>query len=235
MHPFARVAAVILAVGLTVSGALYLFGGGALVGGPSPTPTPLPTPTSTPFVTPMPTPSADILDTTTWTSFTSERYGYRAGVPSGWHTRPATKTWVVPEGPDTTTDEWDEAMDPFEGFRFWSSSVPLPAGETFEAWASDYRRRQVDPTAPAGCDQTKQSLVPVTVDGTAAVLRVGCGDVETILLSGGRVYSFGGIETFGNDPGVSESFRALYDTWLTTVTLDPSAARDVPDASPSPS
>ena len=235
MNTYAKVALAAVAV------VVVAFGGIALLrpsspsgtgGAPSPTPKPtLTSPTTSPSGTPISS-TDERLDTSTWVPFRSERYGYRDAAPAGWQVNPATKFWIVPEGPDTTKDEWDELVDPVSGMRFWSSSIRLPAGVTFEAWAAAYHNGQVDASAPAACDPTKQVSTPVTIDDTEGVLRVGCRDVESLVVKGGLVYSFAGVEAFNDTPGVTDGFRALYDAFLTTIVLDPASALVPPSPSP---
>jgi hypothetical protein len=230
-----------LAVGALAVIAVIL--GGAYVLGP---PTPNrnvagPGPSPSPGADPRPSSSAGI-DTTTWTTFTSPRYGYTAGVPRTFGVGPSTIFWVIPES--AFTDAAKDLIHSMMGDPTWAaSSMRLPAGVTFDTWVADYLQREarVDPSMPQVCDQSTLPLNPITVDGRSALLKIGCGDMEALLLVDGRVYSFWGGNTGmagsqGNTPtvGVLDQFRAMFEAWLSTIKLDPASALEPPAASPSP-
>ena len=243
MNPLARMAAAFIAVVLVIGTGAYLLGQGPQNGGtptssPSISATAVPTSSAKPSASPLATPSSSTdatLDTTTWTPFTSPKSGYRDAVPPGYETMPAKKFWTIPEGPMASQEEWDILGDPFEGYQLAASSIALPAGTTFELFAADYRARSSGGSTPAECDATKQKLVPITIDDTPAELRVGCKEMEALLVKSGRVYSFAGWWFFSNTVAVPDAFRSLFDMWLTTIKLDPSSALAPPAPSPSPS
>ena len=58
---------------------------------------PVTSPTEQPTQTPSPTPSASgsPLDTTSWTAYESERFGWTIGHPADWTTRPAEHDWTL--------------------------------------------------------------------------------------------------------------------------------------------
>ncbi|HEY6570998.1 MAG TPA: hypothetical protein VIZ22_11940 [Candidatus Limnocylindrales bacterium] len=228
----------VVAVGMAV--VAVTLGGAMLLGQRSASPgvdaNPTPSPTTAPSPSPSARASASLLDPTTWAPFTSERYGYSAAYPPDFGTIPSTKFWVIPESDSTSSAEWDMfgrngTYDPT-----WSAtSIRLPDGVTEDAWADAYRLTQDDPGRwGAACYPSTAPLSPVTIDGRTGSLRVGCGDIEALVVADGHMYSFGGWTTTTTTPGVPDEFRALFEAWLTTIKLDPASALEPPAASPSP-
>jgi hypothetical protein len=207
------------------------------IGGPSPSPSP--------SADARPSSSAGV-DTTTWTTFRSPRYGYSVGVPPTFGVGPSTIFWAIPA--TAFTNAAKDLIHAQMGDPTWAaSSLRLAGGVTFDSWVADYlrdyRQQQVrgDPAVPAVCDPSTQPLSPITVDGRNALLRIGCGEMEVLLLVNGRVYSFWGgnmgmAGSQGNTPavGVLDSFRAMFEAWLSTIRLDPASALEPPAASLSP-
>jgi hypothetical protein len=174
-------------------------------------------------------------DTTTWAPFTSERYGFSSEIPPDFGTRPSTKAWVVPESDQTSGNEWDMFGDTAHVATWSASSIRVPAGVTEEAWIEAYRQGQDDPSLPPGCNPSAEPVSPVTIDGRAGSLRLGCGELEVLVFADDRVYSFAGWTSSTTAPGVPDGFRTLFDAWLATITLDPDSALETPTASPKPS
>lgn len=83
MNPFARLAIAAAVIVIVAGGALYLFTpGNQGVGGP---PTADPSPSAVvPSAGPSVPPSASTTTPVAWETFTSDRFGYRIEVPSGW-------------------------------------------------------------------------------------------------------------------------------------------------------
>jgi len=219
-------------IGVIAVGAIYLnLPGRGDVGGPNPTPTSAPTAT--------PAPSVD-LDVSTWTPFTSARYGFSARYPSSFGAVPSYTFWRIPNFTGNMFDGFNSA-----GIVKWLSgaSMALPAETTQEAWLDAYRRDIIEdesPLEPEACFEPREAWTPVTIDGRAAELRVGCQTLEAYLFVDDRVYLFGAYAYDSAVPstaevGVPDEFRALLETWLTTITLDPASAVEPPSASPIPS
>jgi hypothetical protein len=110
----------------------------------------------------------------------------------------------------------------------------VPTGTTEDAWVTDYRESQVDPTRPDACNPSPDDLSTVTIDGRPASLRIGCGEMEALVFAGDRVYSFAGWIQATTSPGVPDDVRAEFEAFLTTIMLTPETALDPQVASPSP-
>jgi hypothetical protein len=203
-------------------------------GGVGVLPTPAPAATDAPSASASPTTSASVLDTSQWDPFVSPRYGFTSAFPTSFYAKPSTAFWTLPEEPSSGFD----AFFGGPGTNSWvASSMRLPAGVTADAWIDAYRQVQIDasPGEDIACHTPPEAWTPVTIDGQAASLRLGCGVLEALLVVDDRVYSFGGWTEASSTPGVPAEFRALFDAWLTTIRLDPASALDPPVASPSPS
>jgi hypothetical protein len=221
------VAAVVVAA-VAVGGALYLIGPGPGPGRPTQAPTPSPSPSV----------SADLLDVSTWTAFTSSRYGFSAKYPPTFEAVPSLQSWRMPDTPGNMFDGFSSA-----GAVRWLDGVSalLPVGTTQADWYDEYRRDIVEdenPWEPETCFTPREDWESTTVDGVAADLRVACGAMEAFVFVEDRVYVFAAfgydsVQPPTDEPGVSDEVRGLFELWLTTITLDPAAAVD-PAPIPSP-
>ncbi len=140
---------------LAVAGvaAFYTLGPGSNVGsGPPPSPaaqpsqaqSPTPGPTTQPTLEPSPTvPTASPIDTTSWTAYTSERYGFTIGHPADWTVVPAARDWTMA----TDAADWlSTAQEAFRGpnVRVSAWSVAVDRSTTPEtsaavaAWVEEY-------------------------------------------------------------------------------------------------
>lgn len=220
----ASVVAAVVLVAVVGAGALYF--NGLRDGGTGGTPTPSPAPSA----------GTDLLDVSTWTPFTSQRYGFSAKYPPTFEAVPSQTSWRMP----------DAAGNMFDGFRGdgavkWLNGVsaPLPVGATRDDWYAEYRRDIVEdetPWEPETCFTPREDWTSTNIDGMAADLRVSCEGIEAFVFVDGRVYFFGGYGYDGiapptAEPGVSDELRDLFEAWLTTITLDPASAVD-PTPSP---
>jgi hypothetical protein len=197
------------------------------IGGPGPTPSPAIRPSPWPTTSPA-------TDTSTWKPFTSARHGFTVAVPPAFVSQPASKFWVIPEGPATSPAEWDLFFGGPGNNTWAASSIRVNTDITNDEWADAYREGQDDPSLPSVCAPSRQALTDVSIDGHSARLRVGCGDIEALVFADGRVWSFSGWTSNSGSPGVPDEFRSLFNTWLTTIKLDPDSALEPPPASPGP-
>jgi hypothetical protein len=228
MTRLALAAAAVVAVAV---GGLYVFNRGPSGPGGPPTPTPSPAPS------PSSSAGTDLLDVSTWTAFTSSRYGFSAKYPATFVAAPSKEAWRMPNA----------GGGMFDGFRStgavtWLNGVSmlLPAGVTRDDWYDEYRRDMVEddvPWEPETCFTPREDWISTTVDGNAADLRVSCAAMEAFVFVAGRVYAFGaygydGIVPPTTEPGVSDELRDLFELWLTTITIDPASAVDSPSPAP---
>jgi hypothetical protein len=230
---FAMTTAPKLAIGAAAVIAVVL-GGSFILGPGSPGPGggPGPSPSPSPSISPSPSPSTSAAtDTSTWTPFTSDRHGFSAAVPPAFSSTAATEAWTIPEEPRTGFDTFYGGP----GNNTWiAASMARPAGTTEQAWFDAYRQGQgVDVSDP--CWPPLEGWSPVTIDGRSAALGLGCGTLDVLLFVEDRVYDFGAYGPPSGVFGVPDEFRAMFDAWLTTITLDPGSAVEPPPVGPSPS
>jgi hypothetical protein len=180
-----------------------------------------------------------LLDVSTWTAFTSTRYGFSVRYPPTFVAVPSQSFWRMPDAPATMFDGFHD-----DGAVKWLDGVSmlLPVGATRDDWYAEYRRDVVeddDPWEPETCFTPPEDWSSTTVDGRAADLRVACEAMEAFVFVADRVYVFGAFGYDTTSPptarqGVSDELRDLFELWLTTITLDPASAVDptpVPTAS----
>ena len=218
-------------IAVTLGGALLL---GQRLSSPSGVVGVAPTPSPSATAAPSATASASTLDASQWYAFSSPRYGFTSAYPKQFTLVPSTAFWTLPDEPASGFDRFYGGP----GNNYWvGSSMRLPAGVSAASWTDAYRQVQIDgaPGESAACHAPPEDWTPVTIDGHAGSLRLGCGVLEALLFVDDRVYSFGGWGETSTTPFVEEGFRTLFDGWLTTIRLDPGSALDPPSASPSPS
>ena len=110
---------------------------------------------------------------------------------------------------------------------FAAYGMALPIDMTYEGFIEAYQAPGIA-TSGIDCYPPPTEWERITIDGHEAALASGCGYTDAMVLAGGRVYIFSGY-------GGLATNRLLFDGFLSTVHLDPTAANDTPvDASPSP-
>lgn len=232
MNGYARLLAGIAAVAVVALGGLLLLNRppSNQVGGPPPaSPSPSPLPSLSASGVPSASPARSSIDTSTWTSFTSTRYGVAVRYPADWKASPAIAPWpagsVTPDPPDPMLDTFTSPT----GLNFVIVSQPLLNELTGEAWLAgrEASNAALFP-AYAQCWPAPADMERTTVDGQPAWLHSNCGANETIAFAGGRVYVITGY----TDAHLN---RPLFDAFLSTVTFDPTRADDTPVARPSSS
>ena len=232
MNTFARMATVAVVAIVAVVGAVYLFAPRSNIGGPSITPTTAPPSSSASVATPAPTP----IDPSTWTPFTSARHGLSFKTPTSWDVTPATVPWPAGDAPSPPSPELDMVQDPVSSVMFVAISQALPKGTTGAAWLDQYETAGAV-SNPKACWPAVAAMEAVTVSGQPAWIHggiSGCGFTEAIVFAGGRVYELTGYPA-GLFIGGRVFDRALFDAWLSTVSLEPASADDTPGASPAAS
>lgn len=116
----------------------------ALGPGPNVGSGPTPSPAAQPTQEPLPTvPTASPIDTTSWTAYTSDRYGFTIGHPADWTVVPSARDWTMA----TDAADWlSTAQEAFRGpnVRVSAWSVAVDRSTTPEtsaavaAWVAEY-------------------------------------------------------------------------------------------------
>ena len=186
-NPIRLVAAIAVVVVAGVA-AFNLFGSSPGVGGLS-----LPSPTVTPSAA-APSlgsqPSLSPIDTATWATYTSNRYGFSIGHPADWTEHPADHVWTfAADAADTSSPAsftaWETfvALDGSIAISAWS--VAVEPGTTVASWMQAYCQVA---EKPFPCATIQDRAIPVTVDGHAGSLVPFTEDVQTFVLVKYRMY-----------------------------------------------
>jgi hypothetical protein len=178
--------------------------------------------------TPTPSPSPNLLDTSTWRSFTSARYGLEMAYPARWTVESASQPWnlVTDQISGVFLSSTDRFFAPKLSATFAAYGMALPEGMPYEAFIADYRAPNVAARG-VGCFPPPSLWERITIDGHDAGLVSGCDYLEAMLLADGHVYIFSGYSALAID-------RPMFDAFLSTIRLYPAAAAD-PPVGPSPS
>lgn len=224
MNGYARaVAALAAVVVLALIGVNLLPKSGGIGGISSPSPTVTPSaPASTPSPQPTPTPR-----TATWTSYTSDRYGFSIAHPADWTVRPATAAWASGANPMTTTTEGFIAPGATVLVSAWS--VAVAPGTSAETWIQTYCPKVTSP-----CTGISSRTVPVSMDGHAGLLVTFTGDVEAFILVNNRMYVVAEWRPDNDQTDLHyASGTLLVEDFLSTMHLLPGGP--TPSVSPRPS
>jgi len=220
-------------VGVLAVGVIYLnLPGRTDTGGPSTNPSP--TVEGTPTPAPSPTQNA-LLDTATWTIYTSSQYGFKIGHPADWTVAPADRAWNL----ETDAADWlSTATDSFYtqgladelGVRVSVWSVPFAyvndeATEDVEAWAEAYCEAAGGTTCGSIHDRAVRLCIELR-DCHPGVLLASNDSEPQAFFSGGI---YGGemvvvsVWRTDNDPSVAPygGGRKLLETFLSTMCVWP--------------
>ncbi|HZM74057.1 MAG TPA: hypothetical protein VFC71_11850 [Candidatus Polarisedimenticolia bacterium] len=203
------------------------------------TPEPSPTATAVPSPTPSPTPNV-LLDTTTWTPYTSAQYGFKIGHPSDWSVEPAERAW------DLETDAADPMSSAADAFytsgaadglgvrvSIWSVPFEYVDGETWEqveAWLETYCEAAGGGTR---CTPTHDRAVRLCIEiyDCHPGLLLASSDWDTQAFFSGGYYNgemvVVSIWRTDNDPSVAPygGGRRLLEAFLSTMCVWPEDAR----------
>ena len=191
-----------------------------------------------PSAVPPPSPSGSAglgpLDTSTWKTYTSTRYGFTIGHPADWVERPSQHDYVFPADaavccPPPATENIHTPIDDV-GMSIWS--VALPAGTTADAWIQAYCQVM---EADSPCTALQGSTVPASMDGHAGRLVLFKSDTQAFIPVGDRMYV---VACWRSENELSVvrfgGARRLVEAYLSTMHLLPGGP--VPSAaSPRPS
>ena len=200
-------------------------------GGPTSTPTTAPSPTPSP--TAALTPSPNLLDTSTWTTYVSERYGFSIAHPADWTEDPAVGDWTF----ENDIEAWDStATESFYtagaadglGVRVSAWSVTVGLGTTVEAWIEAYCTGQ-----NAGpCAGFVEGDVDVKTGDQHPGLLSQRGDTMAFFLDGQTIYVVA-VWREETDPSVQPygGARRLLEAFTSTLTFPAEPPQGSPGAS----
>lgn len=221
-----RLAAGIAVIAMLGVASIALLNRGPAIGNsPTPTPSASATPRESAPSTPTPRPSPTPIDPTSWTRFTSARHGYSARYPGDWGLTPATAPATLADLTAAVAAVYDHFKTSGPADEILGVSSRVPSGMSEADWIAAYRQPVVDAFG-ANCFPPPDQWKPVTVDGHAGGLYVGCNYVESTTFVGGRAYVFTLARPLGFPP--TASTEDLLRAFLSTVTIDPASADDTP-------
>jgi hypothetical protein len=152
-------------------------------------------------------------DPSSWSTFTSEQYGFEVRYPDGFDVYPATGRYQP--GVDNDDQVVSDRITVGAGFSgLYSASTPREAGTTPEQWIEQH----VCPCEPNVPWESR------TVDGQPGLQRlthVGEEAVELYVFTDERVYRFIGVGLLVRD-------QPLWEAFLSTIRLHPEDAVDEP-------
>jgi hypothetical protein len=195
-----------------------------------PTPTPTTAPSSTPSPTVASTPSPNLLDTSTWTTYASDRYGFSIGHPADWGVDRSDHVWTLAGDTPTFESSATENFNSPDGHvRTSAWSVAVKPGTSADAWLQAYCPKNTEP-----CSGIQARAVAVSVDGHAGLLVPFTEDVYAFILVNDRMYVVA-IWRSDSDPSVSiyGGSTRLLEAYVSTMHL--LAGGPAPSATPRPS
>ena len=225
-------AAVIAFLAVAGAAAFYAFVPRSGVGsGPTPIPSVQGTTAPSPTVTPGDAP----IDTTSWTTYQSERYSFAIGHPPDWTVTPADHDWTL----EADADDWlstgqDMFTSPDGHVRVSAWAVPVDADQEMwvdspaeswanvAAWVEDYCQAAgtpcegvIDRAVPL-CLERRDChpglLVPFPEDVQAFFTNGGAGaDMVVVAIWRGR--SSPAVASYGGSQRLLEGFLATMCVW----------------------
>jgi len=229
--------AIVAVVGIAV---LSLIGRGFNVGAPrtqGPTATPAPT-----AATVAPTVLGSV-DTATWRTYTSTRYGFTIGHPADWIARPADHAWTLqtappssdPEGMGTSAEGF---IAPDGSILVSAWSVAVAPGVTAQTWLVVLYCGSTEiptPSDGAPCDRLGPGgprVTPVAIDRHAGTLVRFTDDTQAFFLIDNRMYvvacwrpeSDGTVAAYGGATRLLEAFISTIHVVPDGSVLGPTSA-----------
>lgn len=215
----AAVIAIVAVAGLL---AFNMLGNGV---GPPVAPTPSPAAATTPSPAPVMTVAPTVpgpIDTTTWTTYTSTRYGFTIGHPAGWSAVASSHAWAFPtDATEFPPSAGETFHSPADDVAVSAWAVGVAPGTSITAWLQTY-------CAVAETNSTCSSLqgrtISVSMDGHAGSLVAFKQDTQAFILIGDRMYIVGCWRP-ESDPSVATYGGAtrLLEGYLSTMHLLPTA------------
>lgn len=135
-------------------------------------------------------PSATPIDTASWTTYTSTRFGFSIGHPADWSLRPADHDWVFSQDAGDTSHPpgftaWDFYLSSDSSIAVSAWSVAVTPGTTVQSWLQAYC-----PIAESDspCTSLQGLTIPVTVDGHAGSIVKFTEDTQAFFIVNDRMY-----------------------------------------------
>jgi len=131
-------------------------------------------------------------DTSTWTPFSSTRYGYQLAIPPGWEATPASRDWRFDEDrADWLAVSQDSFVDKDAPYQIglFGFAADVPSGTTAEQWIDAFYAGNPDFDE---CPVRATELPATVVDGVQGRLadQQECSDEMAFVLAGRRMYVF---------------------------------------------
>jgi hypothetical protein len=227
-----RVGLTAAAVGALAIGSLLVFnrgsGGPAGPGGPA---SATPAPTASSSSAPSPSPSTALLDTSSWRTYESARYGFSIGHPTDWTENPAQRDWTLePDAADWLSPAQESFVAAAGDVRLSAWSVAVEPGTSAQAWIQTYCE-----AAAVGqdCSGFQDGAIPISTGGSEqhpGVLITNLGfDHPAFILNGDRMYVLV-VWRDESDPSVMPygGARRLLESFLSTMVLSAPEATSPP-------
>jgi hypothetical protein len=129
-------------------------------------------------------PGGPAIDTSTWTPYESDRYGFRISHPNDWSEQPAQGAWnLATDGADWQSPAQEIFRDPDASIRVSAWSVPVEPGTTMESWLDVYC-----PISTTPCSGLAERTRPIAMDGHPGSLVTFTNDVQAFIPIDDRMY-----------------------------------------------
>jgi hypothetical protein len=163
MSSLSKLVAALATVVIVAVGGVYLLAPRpSTPGGPAPTPSPSPAPTATPSLSATLSPSNELINTSNWIEYTSDRYGFDIGYPSDWVATPSDRDWTFAEVANHLSDAHEVFRSPGATIRVSAWVAPWDPGTTLDdvdipAWVEAY----CIASGNTGCNTVADRAVPM--------------------------------------------------------------------------
>jgi len=139
-------------------------------------------------VAPTPSPTPGPLDTATWKTYVSNRYGFSIAHPAGWAEVPADHDWALPADADWLNTAAESFKAPGEAVRVSAWSVSIHPAELLDRPTLTWIANAYCPLNTTPCDRLESRTVAVTMDGHPGSLVQFADDTQAFVLVGDRMY-----------------------------------------------
>lgn len=162
--------------------------------GALPTPTLAPSPATGPSPSPAPVATVvptvlGLIDTTSWATYNSTRYGFSIGYPTAWHTTASSHAWVFPtdatEFPPSAGETFESAAGDV-AVSAWS--LPIAPGTSISAWLQSYCAVA---EANSTCSTIPARTINVDIEGHSGLLVAYKEDTQAYVQIGDQLYIVG--------------------------------------------